>query len=636
MSHRGSPHSRMSMVPGVNESRDITDRKRALQELQESEQKFRTIFRDAPAGMTMVSLDGRFLAVNKAFCDFLGYTEEELLSTDVASITHPEDRAATLQRLNILRDRPDSERIEKRYLHKNGQTRWGDLSRSLIRDSEGKPAYMVSQIVDITERKRVEAELRQRESELKEAQRVAQVGSWKSDLETDILTWSDEMYRIHGLDPGLPPPSFSDLAQFFTAESWARLRASIEKALETGRVASLDLELVRPDGSKRWISTRGEVERNATGRIVRLRGTAQDITERKLAEQALRETEARFRTIANSAPVMIWMSGPDKLCTYFNQPWLDFTGRPLTAELGNGWAEGVHPDDLAQCMETYNRSFDQREPFKIEYRLRRHDGEYRWIVDTGVPRTNLDGSFAGYIGSCVDDTSRQAGEEALRTVSGKLIEAQEKERKRIARELHDNINQRLALLSIQLQQLQDAPRGARLRKRIEELFTHTTRISSDVQALSHRLHSASLDHLGLVPAIKVFCDELAQHRKVDIAFVHSSVPTSVPPDVALGLFRVLQEALHNAVKHSKVRNFEVQLMGRPGEIELKVRDSGVGFGLEPTMHGPGLGLISMRERVHLLKGALTIASRPMHGTEITVRVPVESSATVPFPLEKSA
>jgi PAS domain S-box-containing protein len=731
---------------------DITERKRAERSLRESEEKFRRVFQDAATGMVMVSPEGRFLAANRAFCEFLGYSEQELIGRDVLSVTHPEDQAASLDAMDrALAGKSGRQGFEKRYLHKNGQVQWGEVSPTLIRDSEGKPEYFVSQVVNITERKRVEEELRRRKSELEEAQRVAQLGSWTLDPESDAATWSDEMYRIHGRDPSLPPPRFSELAQLFTAESRELLETTKERLWQTGGTANIDLELVRPDGSKRWVSARCEAERDARGGIVRLRGTAQDITERrqaeealheseerfrrvvehigdaivvddvaghvvfandqflnlfgfrreelqnikledyiapeyraqlrdrhdrrmrgeampahfeyegcrrdgarmwlevnvvsvrtqggklvgtqsavrditerKLAEQSLRESEERFRLVANAAPVMIWKAGPDKLCNYFNQTWLEFTGRPLETELGNGWAESVHPDDLAKCLEIYTHSFESRWPFRMEYRLRRRDGEYRWIDDTGVPIVNPDGSFVGYIGSCVDITDRKRGEEALRNVSGKLIEAQEKERVRIARELHDDINQRLAMLAIEIQQLKDIPRlsATKIRQRTEELFKRTTEISSDIQLLSHDLHSSSLDYLGLVPAMRSFCAEFAKHQKVEVDFGHSNVPSSLSPEVALGLFRVLQEGLHNAVKHSGVRKFEARLMGVPGGIQLSIRDSGKGLDLEAAMSGHGLGLISMRERVKLLKGTISIVSKPKHGTEITVRIPV--------------
>jgi two-component system, NtrC family, sensor kinase len=137
-----------------------------------------------------------------------------------------------------------------------------------------------------------------------------------------------------------------------------------------------------------------------------------EVLDRKKAEWKVRETEQRFRLVADTAPVLIWMSGTDKLCTHFNKPWLDFTGRPIEQELGNGWAEGVHPNDLQRCFDTYQQSFDRREKFKMEFRLQRHDGEYRWVLDVGVPRFNQDRSFAGYIGIAIDVTERKLADEA--------------------------------------------------------------------------------------------------------------------------------------------------------------------------------------------------------------------------------
>src|SRR5499427_1266998 len=132
--------------------------------------------------------------------------------------------------------------------------------------------------------------------------------------------------------------------------------------------------------------------------------------EHQQATHVVRESEERFRLVANTAPVMIWMAGTDRLCTYLNQPWLEFTGRPLEGELGDGWAEGVHSEDRERCLETYLQAFARRQSFEMEYRLRRKDDEYRWILDTGVPRFNPDGSFAGYIGSCLDITDRKLAE----------------------------------------------------------------------------------------------------------------------------------------------------------------------------------------------------------------------------------
>ena len=209
----------------------------------------------------------------------------------------------------------------------------------------------------------------------------------------------------------------------------------------------------------------------------------------------LRESEKRFRLVANTAPVMIWMSGLDKKPTYFNQLWLDFTGLSET-DLLNGLVGIVHPEDYSECHDTYCRGFDQRQPFRRQCRLRRHDGQYRWILDIGVPRFHKDGSFAGYIGSCIDVTDHKLAEEALSGIARKLVAAQEKERTRIARELHDDISQRLAMLAVELEQVQNDP--SEVQQRVSELRKQTIEISNGVQALSHDLHSSQLEYLGAV------------------------------------------------------------------------------------------------------------------------------------------
>ena len=344
---------------------------------------------------------------------------------------------------------------------------------------------------------------------------------------------------------------------------------------------------------------------------------------RKKTEAELRESEERFRLVANAAPVMIWMSGPDRLRNYFNHTWLEFTGRSLEQECGNGWADGVHKEDVERCLDVYRGPFDRRESFQTEYRLRRHDGEYRWLFDLGVPRFNTDGSFAGYIGSCLDVTDRRLAEAALSTVNRRLIEAHEEERTWIARELHDDINQRLALSAVKLGALtQECPIPPEIRNRTDDIKEQIASLGRDIQALAHRLHSSKLEYLGLESAAAGFCRELSEQHKIKIDFRADGVPNDLSKEVSLCFFRVLQEALQNAVKHSGSEQFEVKLYRSANDIHLRVTDSGVGFDSEEAMRGRGLGITSMRERLKLVDGQLSIDSKPQQGATIHARAPL--------------
>jgi PAS domain S-box-containing protein len=355
-----------------------------------------------------------------------------------------------------------------------------------------------------------------------------------------------------------------------------------------------------------------------------------DITDLKRAQDSIRESEERFRLVANTAPVMIWMTGTDKLCSYVNQTWLAFTGRCLNDELGNGWVDGIFAEDVEGCLKVFTMAFDRREPFEMEYRVRRHDGEYRWIFDLGVPRFHADGSFAGYIGSCIDVTERRLAEEALSSVSRKLIEAHEEERTWIARELHDDVNQRLALLAVNLDVLNgELPSSAtNARRHTAEIKQQVKELGIDVQALSHRLHSSKLEYLGLSAAAGAFCREFSERKGVQIDFSSENVPRSLAEETSLCLFRVLQEALQNAVKHSGSEHYRVSITCDSDEVVLTVSDSGCGFNTEEALRTPGLGLTSMRERTKIVHGDLVIDSRKNGGTMVRAIVPMHTNVSL--------
>jgi PAS domain S-box-containing protein len=349
------------------------------------------------------------------------------------------------------------------------------------------------------------------------------------------------------------------------------------------------------------------------------------VEERKRHEAVLRESEERFHLMADTAPILIWMSGTNKLCTFFNRGWLNFTGRSMEQELGEGWASGVHPDDLKDCLSIYSRAFDARKDFEMEYRLRRYDGEYRWIADYGVPRFGSNGSFCGYIGSCVDVTERKLFEMSLRDLTGRLIRAQEEERSRIARELHDDISQRMAYLQIGLEQFGQniSALTSNDQNEIHNLCELASEVSSDIHSISHQLHPARLDLQGLVAATGSFCREIARQHELRVEFVHHDVPAEIPNDVALSLFRIVQESLRNIVKHAKTTEAKVELSCHGDGIELCISDCGAGFNRDAAQR-KGLGLISMSERLRLIGGHLSVESEPTHGTRIRVRVPLSA------------
>jgi PAS domain S-box-containing protein len=350
-----------------------------------------------------------------------------------------------------------------------------------------------------------------------------------------------------------------------------------------------------------------------------------------LAVQLLaRKGDARFHAIADASPVAIWIADAEGSFTYVNDRWVLLTGRSADREMGDGWLQGVHPDDRRACETTYRQAFLNQRPFSMEYRTASSTDRPVWVLNEGTPRFRHDGVFDGFAGGCIDVTERRANEQTLRELGRRLVAAQEEERQRIARDLHDNLNQRVALLSMDIEHLAMKPPAAEsfLRKKLMDLHEKTAEIASEIHNLSHELHSTKLEVLGLVAGIRGLCQEFAA-EDLHATFADSNVPDALPPDLALCLFRVAQEALNNVSKHSGSTEAHVTLFGEPDAIVLRVTDEGRGFDVAGARESGRLGLVYMRERLRAIGGELAIYSARDIGTTVEARVPLLPAAGRP-------
>jgi PAS domain S-box-containing protein len=346
----------------------------------------------------------------------------------------------------------------------------------------------------------------------------------------------------------------------------------------------------------------------------------EDITDERRADEALRASEERLRLAQQAAHIgtFDWNvqtglnSWTPELEAMYGLPAGGFGGTQEAFE------NLVHPDDRARVIELVNDSVRTGQPTKAEWRVVWTDGSVHWIAGGWRVLLNESGEPVRMLGVNTDVTERKRAEEALLGVNRMLIEAQEKERTRIARELHDDISQRLAMLAVELEQVQNDP--SEIQQRVSELRKQTAEISDGVQALSHDLHSSQLEYLGAVAVMKSWCRKFGERQGMQIDF-SQDVRSTLPQELGLCLFRVLQEALHNAAKHSGVKRMEVQLHEESDEIHLTIRDLGKGFDVEGARTGLGLGLTRMKERVRAVNGKIAIESKPMGGTTIHVRVP---------------
>ena len=347
---------------------------------------------------------------------------------------------------------------------------------------------------------------------------------------------------------------------------------------------------------------------------------------RRKAEIEFRKSEQKFSKVFRRSPLAITIvRASDDHYIDVNEAFEIQTGWKRDEVIGHSPHElnlWVNPEQRNAVMK---QLLDQPTVKNLELKLRRKDGQIR----TGLGSSELIDVHgeACALSVIADITDRKQAEESMAGFSRRLIEAQDAERTRIARELHDDINQRIAMVAITLQTAKEGLPNSEVKagRILDEAGELVSELQTDVQALSHRLHSSKLEYLGLEAATSGFCKELSERQNVTIDLHCEGVPKDLSGEVSLCLFRVLQEALHNAAKYSGVKEFEVALNGVSHEIQLRVHDSGVGFDARQASNGHGLGLTSMRERLRLVSGELSINSALGYGTTVLARVPLAVS-----------
>jgi PAS domain S-box-containing protein len=586
-------------------------------------QLFRDVFNASPVGIAVENLEGRPLFVNAAFCSMLGFNEEELRCKHCVDFSPPEDAEKDWALFQQLRAGSiDHYQLEKQYFRKDGSLIWGSLSISLL-NSDSSP-LVLAMVEDITDKKMAE-EARFRHAAVVESSDDAIASGTPDGI---ITSWNAGAQKIYGYTEA------EAVGQPITILIPPELADEENKILETlragGRIEHFETVRVTKTGKRINVSLTISPIKDSSGKIVGCSGIARDITERKLSEAALRASEERLRLAQWAAHigtfdvdmrtgVDIWTPETEAL---YGLPPGGFGGTLAAFE------KLIHPDDRQRIIELTHEMMRTGQATETEWRVVWPDGSVHWIAGRGQVLKDESGTPSRMLGVNLDVTERKLAEEALAGMTRKLIEAQEQDRARIGRDLHDDINQQLALLAVEIDQLRRDPRlsSAKIKTRLTEVRNHIHTVANDVQSISHQLHAPQLELLGIVGATRSFCREFAARQKVTIDFTHDDVPEIVAHEVSLCLFRVLQEALHNAVKHSNVHHYEVRLGCTANELHLTVSDRGTGFDTQTALSSGGLGLVSMRERVRLVNGTIVIDSKPMGGTRILVRAPLESAS----------
>lgn len=539
------------------------------------------------------------------------------------------DTARTVHRqIRRLLDR-DVTKFEQLYsCELAGKRQWYLVQGSRLKRAERPSAvWILLAHQNVTPVKRIAKTLQNRDRPSKEIRESSHIIPWEADAKTWRMTYIGREAEVL---LGYPREDW------YKPDFWEShlhpddRRSAIDRCRQLStRQPHFELRyrMIAKDGRPVWlldlVTVVGPLKRPRS-----LRGFFLDVT----AEAERHERETLQRLLSEAVGEIFWFvrMNPERVI-YISPSVESVMGRKAAAFYGEArfWLTCVHEQDRARVERAYTAWLaGEASDYREQYRVRLPDGTVHWLDDHGALTRDPEGHTSFATGIAKDITEQKHNEETLRRLSARLITAQEAERSRIARELHDHVNQTLALLSVELEQFGRVPSSNPGRQdAMEAMQQRLKALSADIHAMSHRLHPSKLKHLGLVPAIRALCRDMAECG-LHVHFTDLDMPRTLPDDVALTLYRVAQEGLHNARKHSGTDSVELSLARQSTIVTMRLRDKGKGFDPSVLECSEGLGLVSMTERVGSVGGTLAIRSAPGAGTEIEARVPIRPERTM--------
>jgi len=528
----------------------------------------------------------------------------------------------------------------------------GILSFDTLRDERHWSEDIIKRLVLVAQvfsnalsRKGMEKALRSSEARLSLAADSAEAGLWEYNVETGLFWATQRALEIFEHTSRSEPLSMHKVEQLIHPEDLERVRLAVDQAFENNSSIDIEYRVQASDKSLKWIHSRGEPYSNTDGIPVRLLGISTDITDRKLFELKLKISEERLASAIDIAELGFY-----EMVEEYNVLFMDNRIRSLLGvsrgerEKRRFWLEHIHEDDADYVDDVIGRVLTGGvNRFNLQYRYRHPERGTVWLHHLSrVLARDSDGLATRVIGVMQDITERKKAEfslieskktlknhqKDLQRLAGRLIAVQEEEMRRLSRELHDDLTQRLAVLAIECGKLElQQDRQPDDRKALIRIKEQLIAVSQDVHSMSRQLHPTIISDLGLVSAIEEEVAMITRREGIEIAFEHTQLPEDISEDISLCLYRIIQEGLKNVVCHAESEGCELVLHTDECGYRLTIGDKGIGFDHRQVKHKPGLGLSSMRERVLLVNGTLQIDSRPGKGTTVHVAIPFEGNTS---------